>query len=199
MKIWLIRHGKTLGNLQRRYVGGRTDQPLCREGIEELEALAESGGYPSCGLLVSSPMKRCIETCGILCPHQKPIVLEELRETDFGLYDGLTYEEITSLSRGEEFDLLCESPFPGGESRSQVRERSLQGLARAMELARQASAESLTLITHGGIIMALLSALFPGTGLYEWHPENGRGFGVEVAGPGCGAVYLGKTPLKDEI
>lgn len=35
MKLIFIRHGKTAGNLERRYIG-RTDEPLCDEGIAEI-------------------------------------------------------------------------------------------------------------------------------------------------------------------
>ena len=38
MEILLLRHGKTSGNYEHRYVG-RTDEPLCPEGIENLKAL----------------------------------------------------------------------------------------------------------------------------------------------------------------
>ena len=45
MKCVLIRHGKTAGNLAGRYIGCRTDEPLCPEGIAQLR----EGRYPAEG------------------------------------------------------------------------------------------------------------------------------------------------------
>ena len=60
LKIYLIRHGKTQGNLSGKYIGARTDEPLCQEGIRELEGK----NYPKAELLFVSPMKRCRQTGG---------------------------------------------------------------------------------------------------------------------------------------
>ena len=53
MKLIFIRHGKTAGNLERRYIG-RTDEPLCDEGIAEI--LGKE--YPDADIVVASPMFR---------------------------------------------------------------------------------------------------------------------------------------------
>ena len=54
MKVVLIRHSKTAGNLMGRYIG-TTDEPLCEEGIR----LLENRSYPAAELVYVSPMKRC--------------------------------------------------------------------------------------------------------------------------------------------
>ena len=53
MKIYLIRHGKTKGNLEERYIG-RTDEPLCEAGRENLKKYQ----YPQVEMVFTSPMKR---------------------------------------------------------------------------------------------------------------------------------------------
>ena len=55
--ILLIRHGKTAGNLAKRDIG-RTDEPLCPEGITALREIS----YPSCDMVIASPMARCRQT-----------------------------------------------------------------------------------------------------------------------------------------
>ena len=45
-KLYLLRHGLTRGNLEHLYYGS-TDLPLCQEGLRQLNALREQGGYPS--------------------------------------------------------------------------------------------------------------------------------------------------------
>ena len=67
MRWILIRHGKTRGNLEGRYVGCRTDEPLSPEGIEELKQRS----YPRAEWVYVSPMSRCIETAEILYPGVK--------------------------------------------------------------------------------------------------------------------------------
>ena len=63
MKIILIRHGKTKGNIYRRYIG-KTD-----EHLYEYESI--SGVYPNADFIVVSPMKRCIETAKFIYPRKK--------------------------------------------------------------------------------------------------------------------------------
>ena len=45
-RLYLVRHGITAGNLQRRYVGGGTDEPLCEQGLAQLRALAHNTATP---------------------------------------------------------------------------------------------------------------------------------------------------------
>ena len=63
-ELILIRHGKTAGNLLGRYIGSRTDEPLCDEGREGLAGKQ----LPEVERLYVSPMKRCVETAEILWP-----------------------------------------------------------------------------------------------------------------------------------
>ena len=61
MKIILIRHGKTAGNIKGRYIG-KTDEPLCEEGINEIR----ENTYPKADFVISSPMLRCRQTAEII-------------------------------------------------------------------------------------------------------------------------------------
>ena len=68
-EIILVRHGKTAGNLEGRYIGSRTDEPLCEEGIHALEEKVREGIYPPVDLVYASPMIRCRQTAKILWPE----------------------------------------------------------------------------------------------------------------------------------
>ena len=59
MTVYLIRHGQTQGNLERRYIGS-TDQPLCPAGREAL------GPLPPVDRVYASPLRRCRETAALL-------------------------------------------------------------------------------------------------------------------------------------
>ena len=67
MRVILIRHSKTAGNLKGRYIG-TTDEPLCEEGIRLLEGKT----YPAAELVYVSPMKRCRETASLIYPDAYP-------------------------------------------------------------------------------------------------------------------------------
>jgi len=110
VRVDFIRHGKTEGNLEMRYVG-RTDEPLSFSGIAELMKT----DYPPCGVLITSPMKRCIQTAELIYPGKAPIICEELRECDFGAFEGRNYIELSTDSRYQKWiDSGGVSAFPEG-------------------------------------------------------------------------------------
>ena len=47
IRICLVRHGKTEGNVRRGYIGCRTDEDLCERGRKELETYKSEGRYPA--------------------------------------------------------------------------------------------------------------------------------------------------------
>ena len=53
MKIAFIRHGKTEGNIQRRYIGS-TDMPLCQIGIKEIQKLSQKKIIPRYSMFMSA-------------------------------------------------------------------------------------------------------------------------------------------------
>lgn len=87
--VYLFRHGQTLWNAQRRYIGS-TDQSLSPEGRA---ALAGRAGPPVDRLWVS-PLRRCRETAAMLYPGMEQQAVEDLRECAFGVFEGRTYEEL---------------------------------------------------------------------------------------------------------
>ena len=87
--FYLIRHGRTAGNLERRYIGS-TDEPLCLEGRREISSLRA----PEADRVFASPLKRCLETGAILYPGKEPVVIPELAECRFGEFEGHKFEEL---------------------------------------------------------------------------------------------------------
>lgn len=170
MKIILIRHGKTQGNLSKRYIGS-TDEPLCAQGKNELLNFE----YPKTDTVISSPMKRCTETAGIIYPDIKPVICNDLRECDFGKFEGKNYAE---LSADDDYQKWIESggrlPFPAGESRDDFSERCVNAFKMCAE---KFTGNTLAFIVHGGTIMSILEALaFPKKDYYDYMTENGGGY-----------------------
>ena len=175
----LIRHGMTFGNTKKRYIGV-TDEPLCREGRERLLERKKAGWYPPAELVLTSPLLRCRQTAELLYPGQEQILLPGFAETDFGLFENKSYEELKDEPAYQAFlDSMGALPFPGGESSEQVRDRVCRQMAEAAALLSQA--ETAAFVVHGGTIMTLLSQYGrPQKGFYDWQVKNGEGYLVAL-------------------
>ena len=177
MRLILIRHGATRGNLESRYIGCRTDEPLCEEGIEALKEKR----YPPVQRVFSSPMKRCLETAAILYPGIPVEIVPDFRECDFGLFENKNYAELNGRQDYQAWiDSGGELPFPGGESRKEFAARCREAFRKLRE--RKPDADC-ALIVHGGTIMAIMEALAqPPAGYYDFQVKNGRGYILEENG-----------------
>ena len=171
MEITLIRHGKTAGNLRGAYVG-RTDESLCEEGRDALLQRRTA----KADMIFSSPMKRCVETVGILYPGQHPVLVEKLRECDFGRFEGKTWQE---LSGDPEYQAWIDSggmaPFPEGESHEAFEKRCCEGFSEVYRQCREKGCQRAAIVAHGGTIMALLDAWSdPHRDYFDWQIKNGE-------------------------
>ncbi|MDE6997491.1 MAG: histidine phosphatase family protein [Oscillospiraceae bacterium] len=170
MTIYLIRHGQTQGNLERRYIGS-TDQPLCEQGREALTGKRA----PAVGAVYVSPLRRCRETAALLYPDMPQAVAEDLRECDFGAFEGHTYEELKDDPAYQEWlDTAGQSAPPHGESKADIARRTLAAF-RAI-VSRHGPEDIIALVVHGGTIMALLEELEDSRQFYRWQAPNGGGF-----------------------
>ncbi len=194
IELVLIRHGKTEGNLRKAYIGS-TDEPLCEEGISFLLEKQKTGYYPSGDLLFSSPLQRCIESAGLLYPFMEPRIIDELRETDFGEFEGKTYQELSNHPAYQAFiDSNGESAFPGGESKMEATERSLRGMQKVLKEAFEGNAKRVIAMVHGGTIMATISSMFGGS-FYDYQIKNAEGYSCLVEQRKEGYVIVDCRPL----
>ena len=180
-EIILIRHGKTFGNTLGRYIG-TTDEELCPEGREELDALRESGQYRSIrpDLVYVSPLRRCRQTAELLFPGVPQEICRDLRECDFGEFENKNYKE---LSGNPAYQAWVDSggtlPFPGGESREAFQERCRVEFARVLRALKRQAGSNAVFVVHGGTIMSILSAYAPqgaADPFYRWQVKNGEGW-----------------------
>ena len=184
IRLVLIRHGATAANKEHRYLG-KTDEALSEDGILELKKMLGEGKYPSVTHLFSSPMKRCLETAQILYPDQKPVIVSEWEEIDFGAFEGKNYAELKGDPRYQAWiDSNGTLPFPEGESREQFVERCRQGLLHmltvlAIEAQNQERPICVGCVVHGGTIMALLSSYEQGE-YFDYQRANGEGYVCEL-------------------
>ena len=186
MKLLFIRHGFTAGNLEKRYIG-RTDEPLCQEGIRRLHEIQ----YPRCEVLISSPMQRCIETAKLIYPGQSAIVCNDFRECDFGDFEGRNYLELNGDAAYQAWiDSGGNMPFPNGESPAAFRKRSCTAFLGM--IAAYSQSESIAMVVHGGTIMSVMERFAePPQDYYAWMTENGHGW--------CGTYIQNKIMEPERI
>ena len=179
--VYLIRHALTQGNLEGRYIG-QTDEELCREGLEQLEAMKNDYGYPYPDVVFTSGLKRCKQTAAILYPDKTPIEMRGFEECDFGEFEGHTadelepYEEFSQwLSGGEDARPL------NGESNKEFAERVCDCFNKTVEGLIKTGTQKAAIITHGGVIMTILSAFgLPELPMTEWLCPSACGYTIRI-------------------
>lgn len=173
-RIYLIRHGLTAGNEEKRYIG-RTDQPLSQKGIFALKGKI----VPPTDEIVISPMLRCRQTAELLFPGRRYQVIDDFRECDFGKFEGKNYLELS-----DDPDYIAwiasygKNKFPGGEDPKEFRKRCAEAFREYMSGIDPN--KTVAFVVHGGTIMAI-SEMFDRAqkDFYEYSLPNGQG--VEAA------------------
>lgn len=151
-EIYFVRHGDV--GFQGRYIGS-SDPQLTPLGVKQLDQLSSFLEKKAIEVVFCSPLRRCRESLEMLGLFVPVILCDELREVDFGAWEGKNYDEIlaedaTTLGKwaspGGDF---C---FPGGESLRSFYQR----LTGFWEMLRLCEEQRLLLVTHGGVIRHLL-------------------------------------------
>lgn len=170
-QILFIRHGSTAGNLEKRYIG-RTDEPLCDTGIQQILTLQQHHFKPD--VLFVSPMLRTRQTAELLFPHMIPQIVEDFRETDFGIFEGKTADELRGCSEYQTWvDSLCLDPIPDGEAVADFKTRCCKAFEKISDTLPEDCCAAF--VVHGGVIMAIMEQ-FDSRKLsfYDYHIGNGN-------------------------
>ena len=173
LKVTLIRHFATHGNLQKKYIG-ITDEPLCEEGKLKLKSIH----YPEVEAVFSSPMIRCVETAKLIYPNHIPVLYDGFRECDFGEFENKNYKKLNNHPYYQAWvDSNGTLPFPGGEDIVQFKDRSIKAFDEVINLCLMKGYQSIGIIVHGGTIMSILDKYsHPNEGYFHWQVGNGLGF-----------------------
>jgi broad specificity phosphatase PhoE len=140
-RLVLVRHGETVGKSSIRYFG-RTDVELSELGRAQMRAaaswLAARTGVTSFSPVFASPLKRASEGARIIAGAMSATVtIDEFVEVDFGLFEGLTADEIRArhpleFERWNDNRLADGYAYPGGESRAAFTARVERGVERML-------------------------------------------------------------------
>ena len=147
--IVLVRHGETDWNFERR-VQGHTDRPLNETGRAQARALAAELADEEFDAVYSSDLARAYETARILAEARDldVTVVPDLRERDFGTWEGLTDTEIE-----QRFPDARRGHWGDAETPEEMRERILGALAR---IADAHPGGRVLVVGHGGPVRAIL-------------------------------------------
>ena len=179
MELILIRHGTTQGNKERRFIGV-LDVPLAPEG----EELARKVGptLPEVDHVYRSPLLRCAQTADLLWPEAEKTVIGQLRETDFGPFEGKNHEELKDDPLYQQWITTADfAKIPVGESAEQAVERASEGLRLLLDDAKEHGYERVGVVSHGGTLMGLLWRFGrPERDYYNWMCANCGGYRARV-------------------
>ncbi|MEM1484827.1 histidine phosphatase family protein [Oscillospiraceae bacterium PP1C4] len=178
-KIHLIRHGLTQGNLEGRYIGV-TDLPLCEEGRLQLQKMSEQCEYPVVDRVYSSPMLRATQTVEILYPDRYIEVVDNLREFNFGDFEGRTMQDLEKDPQFQQWiSSAATAGTPNGETGLSLQTRAQEAIAYIFAQMMEKRMLSVAVVTHGGLIMNLLACMgLPEREMVRWGVDNGRGYTV---------------------
>ncbi|MGI5985335.1 MAG: histidine phosphatase family protein [Clostridiales bacterium] len=168
MRIYLIRHAQTQGNLKHRYIG-RTDEPLCEIGLDTARGITP----PQVDIIFRSPMLRCKQTADILYPDKQKIVVDDLRECDFGDFEGKTADELVCDTHYLNWvNGGCKEIIPNGESVDGFKNRCCEAFQK-IATEHKDDKNSICFVVHGGIIMAILERFdIRKKNFYDYFIEN---------------------------
>ena len=170
-RLVLVRHGETEGESSIRY-HGRTDVALSELGRAQMRlagrALETHRGGGSFARVFSSPLVRASEGARIVAGDSAPLLtIDEFAEVHFGLFEGLTADEIRQrypdeFARWNADRLAAGYTYPAGESRAAFANRVERGLERILALwtpRGDAECDDALLIAHRGVIRAIVRKL----------------------------------------
>lgn len=143
--LYIARHGQTVWNTQNK-VCGITDVELTEKGREQAKALASAVADKNINVIISSPLKRAVETSRIVSDmYNIPIKIDvRLIEQNYGVYEGVDRKDEAFLNNKRNFAYK----YPNGESMMQVAYR-VYGLID--EIRNKYKDKNVLLISHGGV------------------------------------------------
>lgn len=179
--IHFIRHGSVDETLAGKYIG-TTDALLSDKGKMSLKKLNFDYAYPQPTVVFTSPLKRCTETCKILFPNIKPLVIDALSECNFGEWENKTADELKADPDFEKW-LAGDTSVkpPRGESNNDFVRRICKMFESIVDGLMKTGTTECAIVTHGGIIMTLLAVYgLPQAKPFEWAMDNGFGYSLRV-------------------
>jgi broad specificity phosphatase PhoE len=160
-QLYLIRHGEVEQRYHKVFGGCRIDMALSPLGHDQGAALARWMQDTKLDAIYRSPMRRVEQTITPLVAASglTPVIMDDLREVDFGDWTGLKWDGVMekfNISAFDWLEVLDGEGIPGGESAAVLKARVVPCLQRILE---ENPHRKVAIACHGGIIRVILSAL----------------------------------------
>lgn len=172
MLIYLLRHGLTEYNAQKRYQGQR-DIPLSPEGLAQLR---RADIDPK--IVYISTLQRTRQTAEVLFPDAELVPVDGLKEMCFGSFEGRNYKEME-----HDPDYLawvkanCETTCPDGERKDEFCDRTCAAFSRLVNECLAQGREVMVIVAHGGTQMSVMERYaVPHKEYYQWCAPNAGGY-----------------------
>jgi len=190
-RVYLVRHGQTTWNAERRYQG-RLDAPLTELGRSQMRRLAAALASEPVRAVYTSPLGRCRWGAERIAAQHglEPIVEPDLVELDHGILDGLRVDEMEEHV-GQLVRRWWQNPaavhLPGGETLEQARARAYGAFCRIVE---RHPGQTVVVVAHGGVNKLILLTLLgaPLDSYFRIQQHNGAVNLVEVPAEGAARV-----------
>ena len=156
LNLILVRHGETEWNVQRRYQG-QSDIPLSAIGEQQAKLVAKCFVNRKIDAAYASDLKRAWQTATVIAEKNSLTIISEprLREINFGVLEGLTWDE-AEIKHPETLKMWLEDynqPPEGGETMDAF---SLRVLSFLRELQEEYTDETILLVAHGGVLREII-------------------------------------------
>jgi len=156
-KIILMRHGRTLANIEQIYQG-QGDSPLSELGIKQAKAASKFLAHTKIDEIYSSDLTRSFETANIMAkPHKKSVIkIRGLRERFYGKWEGMRFDEIErKYNRLYKKWMITpnKARIPGAEPLKDLQKR---GVSAVKAIAKSKKDKTILIVGHGGINRTIL-------------------------------------------
>lgn len=168
MKIYFVRHGESEANAEKVF-SGNTDVALTKKGIEQARDIAAKLKDVKFDHIYCSNLRRARSTADEILKGRniEPTIYEEFREKDFGIFEGLGYEDIEEKYPEEWKKFLKDAStydVPKGDTAQEFWDRVIGKFTEVAEKHIQNKDDTICIVCHGGVLMLIFSYLVYGNG-----------------------------------
>ncbi|WP_170949523.1 histidine phosphatase family protein [Ureibacillus acetophenoni] len=178
MDLFLVRHGVTDWNKEKRYLG-HTDRGVLMSELTQLKKLQKELAELSFDHVFTSDLRRCLETLAYLNVPAQVSVDTRIREINFGDWEGKTYNELKDNQIYRDWLNNWENlSIPNGESADTFKARIdtfIQDLLQHPFESTPNEKKLFLIMTHGGVIRYIVSKFVPSIAFWELSVPHGHG------------------------
>ncbi len=168
--LYLIRHGVTVWNKKKKYCG-RINVPLSLHGKRQAAKLSQKLKPVSFDKIYSSDKKRAIQTAKIVFKKKRISIVKELQEVNFGVMEGLTFEQILK-KYPEAFNKWLKNPYRNCMPQAESLKKFGIRIKKAINgIIRDNKGKTIAVVCHGGTISIFITALLKNKRFWGYIPE----------------------------